>query len=67
MINDPFESVILPESDYVMRNESVERTWNFINSGSIELGTGTEQIVLKLIKPSSDDAGLIKAIRLSVK
>jgi len=64
VINNPFNSVILPERDYVKRNESVERTWNWMNAGSIELGSGTEQIILKLIKPAAKDAGLIKAVRL---
>jgi hypothetical protein len=63
-INDPFKSVILPERDYVKRSESVERTWKWMTAGSIDLGSGKEQIVLKLLKPSSTDAGIIKAIRL---
>lgn len=63
-INDPFESVILPELDYVKRSESVERTWNWMTAGSLELGSGNEQIVLKLVKPCSTDVGLIKSIRL---
>jgi arylsulfatase A-like enzyme len=65
VISNPFESVILPERDYVKRSESVERTWTWINIGSTELGKGSEQIILKLIKPASNDAGLIKAIRLT--
>jgi hypothetical protein len=35
-----------------------------MTAGSIDLGSGKEQIVLKLLKPSSTDAGIIKAIRL---
>lgn len=64
-IIDPFKSVILPERDYVVRSESVERTWKWMTAGNIELSAGNEQIVLKLIKPVSNDAGLIKAIRLT--
>ncbi len=65
LINTPYESVILPEMDFVKRSESVERTWAWMNAGSIELDKGSEQIVLKLIKPALKDAGLIKAIRLT--
>ncbi len=64
-MNIPFESVILPERDYVKRSESVERTWNWMTVGNIELNEGNVQIVLKLIRPASEDAGLIKAIRLT--
>lgn len=64
IISEAFESEILPERDYVKRNESVERTWTWMEAGEIMLGTGSEQIVLKLVKPSSENAVLIKAIRL---
>jgi arylsulfatase A len=64
-ITEPFESFILPERDYVKRSESVERTWTWMNAGDLELRSGREQIILKLLKPSGDDAGLIKAIKLT--
>lgn len=65
VINIPFESVILPERDYVVRNESVERKWKWMPAGNIELKTGSEQIVLKLANPIAGEGCLIKAIRLS--
>jgi hypothetical protein len=64
-IEDPFESVILPNRDYVKRSESVERTWSWMKIGDIDLGPGDEQVVLKLLEPSRKDAGLIKAIRFT--
>jgi len=65
VISNPFESVILPERDYVKRNESVERTWTWMNIGKRELVPGNEQIILKLMKPIKDDASLIKAIKFT--
>lgn len=62
-IESPFNSVILPERDYVKRTESVERTWGWLNAGEISLGEGPEVITLKLIKKGKNEAGLIKAIR----
>jgi hypothetical protein len=35
-----------------------------MTAGSLELDSGNEQIVLKLLKPGSTDGGLIKAIWL---
>ena len=64
-ITNPFKSVLLPERDYVKRSESVERTWAWMTAGELELKTGKEQIVLKLCRPSSDEAGIIKALRLT--
>ncbi|MBI5008745.1 MAG: hypothetical protein HZB98_03650, partial [Bacteroidia bacterium] len=64
-IKDPYESVILPERDYVVRIESVERTWKWMPAGNIELKTGNEQVVLKLTNPKTGEDCLIKAIRLS--
>jgi arylsulfatase A len=64
-ITESFESVILPERDYVIRSESVERTWTWMDAGGFKLVKGKEQIILKLLKPSGDDAGLIKAIKLT--
>ena len=64
-INIPFESEILPDRDYVKRSESIERTWSWMTIGNIQLKSGEERIVLKLINPAKGDAGLIRAIRLS--
>ncbi|HUX96977.1 MAG TPA: arylsulfatase [Bacteroidales bacterium] len=64
-IEDPFESLILPDRDYVKRSESVERTWTWMTIGNIELYSGNEQLVLKLLMPANSEAGLIKAIRLT--
>ena len=63
-IDQPFNSEILPDRDYVPRSESVERTWNGNQVGIISLKTGEEKLVLKLIKKKGTEAGLIKAIRL---
>jgi arylsulfatase A len=52
----PFESIILPNRDYVTRKESVERTWGWMSAGMISLGAGNEQIKLKLIKNSGNEA-----------
>ncbi|NJK93958.1 MAG: arylsulfatase [Bacteroidales bacterium] len=60
-----FESVILPNRDYVERSESVERTWNWMDAGNVSIGKGAETLVLKLVERKSGDAGLIKAIRLT--
>ena len=64
-IEKPFESVILPDRDYVKRSESVERTWTWMTAGKINLSSGNEKIVLKLTKIANKEAGLIKAIRLT--
>ena len=64
-ISTPFESVILPDRDYVKRSESVERTWLWMDMGKIELSSGPEIIVLKLLDLKKDDAGMIKAIKLA--
>lgn len=65
VIASPFESVILPDRDYVKRGESVERTWSWMTIGNIKLAAGPEQITLELIKPASGDAALIKSVRLT--
>jgi hypothetical protein len=62
-VNQPFESVILPERDFVKRNESVERTWSWMNIGDISFDSGQESIVLKLLSVKSSEAGLVKAVR----
>lgn len=64
-IDDPFNSVILPERDYVKRSESVERTWKWMDAGEISLSEGPEFITLKLVKKKKSEAGLIKGLRFS--
>ncbi len=63
-IDQPFESEILPERDYVKRSESVERTWSWMEIGTVSLQTGPEELVVKLLEKKNNEAGLIKAIRL---
>jgi arylsulfatase A len=60
-----FDSEILPDRDYVKRTESVERTWTWMETGKIKLNDGPETIILKLIDLKKNEAGLIKAIRLT--
>jgi arylsulfatase A len=60
-----FDSVVLPDRDYVVRSESVERTWSWMDAGNVSLGKGGETLVLKLAEKISGEAGLIKAIRLT--
>lgn len=64
-IDDPFESIILPDRDYEKRSESVERTWNWLEVGNIALTEGTELIILKIITIEKEEAGLIKSIRFT--
>lgn len=63
-MDKPFDSVILPERDYVARTESVERTWSWLPVGTLALQQGEECLILKLSKVKNGEAGLIKAIRL---
>ncbi len=63
-IDKAFESVILPDRDYVKRTESVERTWEWMPIGTISLKDGDEKLTLKLTNKKKNEAGLIKAIRL---
>ncbi len=63
-IEQPFESVILPDRDYVKRSESVERTWSWMTAGTVILNPGPEQFVVKLKEKKNNEAGIIKAIRL---
>ena len=63
-IETPFESLILPDRDYVRRGESVERTWTWMTIGTVTLNSGPETLGIKLLKKVKDEAGLIKAIRL---
>jgi len=63
-IDKPFDSIILPDRDYVKRSESVERTWAWTSIGTISLNSGQENLTLKLIQKKKNEAGLIKAIRL---
>jgi arylsulfatase A-like enzyme len=64
VIDKPFESVILPERDYVKRSESVERTWTWMKIGEISIKTGSELFILKLIAKKGNEAAIIKAVRL---
>jgi arylsulfatase A len=63
-IDKAFDSIILPDRDYVKRSESVERTWAWISIGTISLRAGQETLTLKLVQKRKNEAGLIKAIRL---
>jgi arylsulfatase A len=65
VINEPFDSQILPERDYVKRSESVERTWTWMSAGTIRLNAGSEKITLLLKNLKKNDAGLIKSVRLT--
>ncbi len=64
IIDRPFESVILPERDYVKRSESFERTWSWMNVGTVLLNSGPERFVVKLKEKKNSEACIIKAIRL---
>jgi len=64
-IDEPFESEILPDRDYVKRSESVERTWDWMVIGQIRLNNGPETITLKLMDVKNNEAGLIKAMRFT--
>jgi hypothetical protein len=63
-IDQPFESEVLPQRDYVKRSESVERTWAWMEIGTINLEPGPEKLVIKLLEKKNNEAALIKAIRL---
>jgi len=62
-IDQPFNSEILPDRDYVRRSESVERTWAWMTVGNILLNSGPEKITLKLLEKKKEEAGLVKAIK----
>jgi len=62
-IDQPFDSEILPDRDYVKRSESVERTWTWMNIGHINLVKGPEKITLKLLDKKDSEAGIIKSVR----
>jgi len=64
-ISESFESDVLPDRDYVKRSESVERTWSWMDVGKITLNKGKEEISLKLINKSHDEAGLIKSLKFT--
>ncbi|MBN2667097.1 MAG: hypothetical protein JXR67_11340, partial [Bacteroidales bacterium] len=64
-ISEPFESAVLPEKDYVKRSESVERTWSWMDIGTVTLNEGKEYISLKLINKSHEEAGLIKSLKFT--
>ena len=65
IIDRAFESVILPDRDYVKRSESVERTWQWMDVGVVNLRQGPEKLTVKLIEKMKNEAGLIKAVRLT--
>lgn len=62
-VNQPFESVILPDRDFVKRSESVERTWSWMLIGDISFDAGQERVVLKLLRVKNGETGLVKAVR----
>jgi arylsulfatase A len=64
-IDRPFNSEILPDRDYVKRSESVERTWGWMETGELNLKEGPQTIILKLLKISGTDAGIIKALKFT--
>jgi len=64
-ISEPFESTVLPDRDYVKRSESVERTWSWMDVGTVTLNEGKEEISLKLVKKSHKEAGLIKSLKFT--
>jgi arylsulfatase A len=64
-MSEPFESTVLPDKDYVKRSESVERTWSWMDVGTVTLNEGKEEISLKLIKKSHEEAGLIKSLKFT--
>jgi len=63
-LSNPFDSVILPDRDYVPRTESVERTWSWMNIGSSRVGSGELIMGIKLLEKQNQNAGMIKSIRL---
>lgn len=65
IIDRAFESLILPDRDYVKRSESVERTWQWMDIGVVNLKQGPEKLTVKLIEKNKSEAGLIKAVRLT--
>lgn len=64
-IDTPFNSVILPERDYVKRAESVERTWAWMQIGDMALSGGPNTLILKLVKKNKSEAAIIKALRFT--
>jgi arylsulfatase A len=62
-IDQPFNSQVLPDRDYVNRSESVERTWAWMNIGQINLVKGPEKITIKLLEKKDSEAGIIKSVR----
>ena len=64
VIDQPFESTVLPDMDYVVRAESVERIWDWLSAGEIFLQQGEECLRLKLLEVENKNAGMIKSIRL---
>lgn len=64
-ISEPFESAVLPDRDFVTRSESVERTWSWMDVGTITLNEGKEEISLKLVNKKHKEAGLIKSLKFT--
>jgi hypothetical protein len=64
-LSQPFNSEILPDRDYVVRSESVERTWAWMHIGNIYLNRGSEKIILQLTNLARGEAGIIKSIRFT--
>jgi len=64
-ISVPFESAVLPDRDYVKRSESVERTWSWMDVGTVTLNEGKEEISLKLVNKNHKEAGLIKSLKFT--
>lgn len=64
IIDQAYESKVLPNRDYVERNESVERTWKWMPIGNVSLKPGPECLVIKLQQKKHNTAGMIRAIRL---
>jgi arylsulfatase A-like enzyme len=58
-----FESVVLPDRDYVKRGEALERTWGWMNLGDIHLSPGKVSLVIRLVRKSADEAGLIRSVK----
>lgn len=63
-IDKPFDSEILPDRDYVPRAESVERTWSWMQIATGRVDSGDLVLGIKLLKKQSQNAGMIKAIRM---
>lgn len=63
-MNEPFDSEILPDRDYVPRTESVERNWEWMDVATGRVDSGELILSIKLLEKKNQNAGMIKAIRL---